>query len=340
MTARHGFICAGCWTLDRIKIIEAWPAEEELARITATDRQGGGSAHNVGIDLRKLDGNMPVAAIGLIGRDADGDFLCQTARDAGIDTTQLHRTDLAQTSYTDVMTVSRSGRRTFFHHAGANDHLSPDHFCFDNTQAKTLHLGLLGVHRLLDEPWNDDPNGWVTVLKKARAAGLQTNIELVSIDPARNRKLCLPCLPWLDTLIVNDHEIGALADIETIVDGVTVPERCREAARQILAAGTMRLVVVHYPHGADCITRDGQAHHADALSVDPDAIGSSVGAGDAFAAGTLYGLHENWSLDKALTLAHAAAATSLRSHTTVGSIETVQNCLALAARQNSRECPQ
>lgn len=337
MTARRGFVCAGCWTLDRIKIIDGWPAEEELARITGTDQQGGGSAHNVAIDLRKLDPEMPVEAIGLIGRDGDGDFLQQRAEDAGVDTAQLHRSDRAQTSYTDVMSVEGSGKRTFFHHAGANDLLNPDHFDFSATSARTLHLGLLGVHRSLDGSWRDDANGWVAVLKKARAAGLHTNVELVSIEPARNRALCLPCLPWLDTLIVNDHEIGALADMQTIANGRTLPDRCRAAARKVLAAGAMQQVVVHYPAGADYIGRDGDEHHAEALRVEADAIASTVGAGDAFAAGMLYALHERWPIDEALTLAHAAAATSLRSHTTVGSVASVEHCMALAASQSNPE---
>jgi sugar/nucleoside kinase (ribokinase family) len=36
------------------------------------------------------------------------------------------------------------------------------------------------------------------------------------------------------------------------------------------------------------------------------------GAGDAFAAGFLYGLHERWDLDDAIWLGYAAAACSLR----------------------------
>ena len=94
---RHGFVCGGSWALDRIKIVDQWPAEETLARITGTDRQGGGSAHNLGVDIRRLDPTMPVDAIGLLGADPDGDFLFERATEAGLDTTQLHRTGDAAT---------------------------------------------------------------------------------------------------------------------------------------------------------------------------------------------------------------------------------------------------
>lgn len=339
---RHGIISAGCWASDRIKMIDRWPQQEALAHIKHTDRQGGGSGHNLGIDIRRLDASIPVEAIGMIGRDSDGDFLIQTALEHGVNVDQLHRTDQSETAYTDVMADETTGKRTFFHHQGSSDLLTPDHFDFSNTTCKWLHLGLLGVHQTLDNPWGDDANGWVSVLKKACAAGLRTNIELVSIEPSRVRELCLPCLPWLDTLIVNDYEIGALTNIDTlIVDadaGVaakTQVAECIRAAQEVLALGSMSMVVVHYPDGAICVDRSRQLIETTSVPVDPATIVNSVGAGDAFAAGMLYGLHEQWSIESSLQLAHAVAAASLRSHTTVGSVESVARCLALAEQSDS-----
>lgn len=327
---RRGFVCGGSWALDRIKLIDQWPSEEKLARITGTDIQGGGSAHNFGVDMRQLDPTMPVEAIGLLGDDPDGDFLFEKASAAGIDTLQLHRSDQAVTAYTDVMSVTSTGKRTFFHHVGTSNLLTPDHFDFSITRSRILHLGLLGLHQCLDGPWNGDPNGWVTVLKKAKAAGLETNVELVSIEGDRVRNSCLPCLPHLDTLIVNDHEIGGLADIPTVTNGRTDAAMCREAAQWALEKGSMQLVAVHFPEGAVCVTRGGQTFERKSVPVPPETIGSTVGAGDAFAAGMLYALHEDWPMPNALELGHAAAATSLRSPTTVGSVETVDRCLQFA----------
>jgi len=333
-------------------MIDQWPQQDALAVITETDRQGGGSAHNLGIDMRKLDTSIPVEAVGMVGRDPDGDFLLRTARDYGVNVEQLHCTTEAETSYTDVMADEKTGRRTFFHHQGSNNLLNPDHFNFQKTRCKLLHLGLLGVHQQLDSPWGVDPNGWVSVLRKAKKSGLQTNIELVSIDASRIRELCLPCLAWLDTLIVNDYEIGALAAINTMADtrltvslsreqqadpengidgvGDAIPAQCIVAARKVLELGLMSLVVVHYPAGAICVCRDGRVFETSSVSVDAGDIVNTVGAGDAFAAGMLYGLHESWPVDSSLQLAHAVAAASLRSRTTIGAVESVDRCLELA----------
>ena len=297
----------------------------------AVDHQGGGSAHNVGINLRKLDPDMPVATMGLLGEDEDGDFLFQRATRYELDTSQLYRTRERGTSYTDVMTVSGSGKRTFFHNTGSNDLLTPEHFDFSNRQERILHVGLLGLHALLDAEIGDG-NGWVDILKRAQSSGLKTSIEMVSIDPVLNRRLATPCLPFVDYLVVNDQEIGSIADMSTVIDGRADPDACMRAARAVLADGSMELVAVHYPGGAVCMTRDGEQHVTPSLAVPQSLVQGAVGAGDAFVAGFLYGVHEQWSIGDSLELAHVVAAASLRSVTTTGSVVSIEQCRQFAGQ--------
>lgn len=329
---RRGFICAGCWTVDRIKMIDLWPAEEELGRILAVERQGGGSAHNVGIDIRKLDPDMPVSTIGLLGEDEEGDLLYRLASSHALDTSQLRRTRDAGTSYTDVMSVQGTGKRTFFHYTGANDLLSPEDFDLDNRPEKILHLGLLSLHERLDAEDGRGGNGWSTVLKKAQSAGLRTSIEMVSIEPLRNRQLVEPCLPYIDYLIVNDREISAIARLPTLVNGKADAAACLQAARLVLAEGNMALVAVHYPEGAVCVMRDGSEYISSSLAMPPELIAGSVGAGDAFVAGFLYGIHEDWSIADSIELAHAAAAACLRAVNTVDGVESIAACRQFAGK--------
>lgn len=335
-TERHGIIAAGSWTVDRIKLVDVWPQEEHLATIVGTDRQGGGSAHNLGVDIRKLDPGIPVEAIGLAGTDADGMFITEIATQAGIDTTQLHQRNDVESSFTDVITVSSTGRRTFFHNPGSNDLLTPDHFDFSKCNGRILHLGLLGLHATMDSPWQQDANGWVSVLKTAHQVGIKTNLELVSIAADRIRQLALPCIPYLDTLIVNEFELGAVANTNICnQDGTINQQRCIEAAQSLFSfsahqQGRLQLIVVHSPTTAIAVTCNTDIICRDSFKVDGSDIISSVGAGDAFAAGMLYGIHEGWQIDASLELAHAAAAASLRSPTTVGSVESVQCVLELA----------
>ncbi|MCW6510793.1 carbohydrate kinase family protein [Lichenifustis flavocetrariae] len=328
--SRRGFVTGGCWCVDRNKTIPFWPSEDMSVVVSASVLRGGGSACNFGIDIRKLDPEMWVETIGLIGDDPEGRFLLEEAARYGIEHSRLQVTSDAPTHITDAFQSLQSGRRTHIFHDGASGRLSPDHFDFAGTTGRILHLGLPGVHAVMDAPWHDDPNGWVTVLKRARAAGLATNLELVTVARDKLAALARPCLPYLDTLIVNDFEIGALAGMTTVSEGVTDVAACMTAARHILEQGAMDVVAVHYVKGAVLVARDGTEIEKPSVRVPDDAYQGANGAGDAFAAGFLYGRHEGWSFDRSLSLAHASAGACLRSITTVDGVDTVAACMALA----------
>jgi sugar/nucleoside kinase (ribokinase family) len=189
----------------------------------------------------------------------------------------------------------------------------------------------------MDAPWRDAPNGWVATLRAARAAGLLTSLELASIAAAEIAAIVRPCLPHLDFLIVNDAEIGALAGEATVRAGATDIAACARAVRAVAALGRMRLVAAHFPHGVVALTGDGQLIRQPSLRVPEDAIVAANGAGDAFAAGTLYGVHQGWRAEDALALGRAAAAASLRGVSTTGTVESWQTCLDLAARWGVRD---
>ena len=338
MTApRSGIVCAGCWLVDRNKSIAHWPAEETLTQVLATREDGGGPAHNVAMDLARLGASFPIWAMGAVGDDAAGRRLRDACRERGVDASQLRTLDGVPTSFTDVMTVEATGKRTFFHLQGANALLQPDHFDFARAPARLLHLGAPGVHRGLDGPSGGDPNGWVTVLRRAREAGLATNLEMVSGPPAEMRALVEPCLPHLDSLIVNDYEAAALTGLDVVTGEGTSARAAREAARAILARGVRDRVIVHFPAGCVAVTAGGAVVEHPSLLVPADFIRGANGAGDAFVAGVPYGLHEAWRLDDCLVLGLCAAAAALGALSTTGSVGTVAECLALAERWGWRD---
>lgn len=334
---RRGVVCGGSWCVDRNKLIEHWPEQDGHVQILHEEIQGGGSGTNMAVDLKRLGAPFPVEAVALVGDDEDGRYLIGLCREFGIDATQVHISAAVPTSVTYVMSARPTGRRTFFYLPGALAEIGPDHFDFTRTSAAILHLGLPGTMKTMDAPWQGEPSGWVAVLRKARAAGLKTNIELVTIAPERIADLARPCLPHLDFVVVNDHEAGGVAGMETMRDGAADPAACRLAAEAILATSAAELVVVHFPLGCVAVARDGTGASKPAVRVPPDAIAGSNGAGDAFAAGILFAVHEGWPLEQALTLAHATAAASLRSVTTNGAVENWRDCLKLAEKWGWRE---
>lgn len=330
--ARAGIVCAGALTVDIIKQIDKWPEPEGLAEFLSEERQGGASTFNMAVDLRRLGASWPIEVMGLGGQDEACDFLLHTLGSHAVDTSLVARTSAAQTSYTEVMSDASSGRRTFFYCPGTNALLAPEHFDFSGTRARIAHVGMPGIHAAMDIPFGADANGWVDVLRRAQAAGLMTNVELVSIAPEKIAAVGRPFLPWLDLLVVNDAEIGALAGITTVRDGHTDVAAVRRSAAAVLQAGALSLVVVHFPMGCVALTREGRCLARPSVNVPAEAVRGTNGAGDAFTAGILFGLLEGWSLEDMLTLAHASAAASLRALSTVGSVEPWREALALAQR--------
>ncbi|MBN8994397.1 MAG: carbohydrate kinase family protein [Rhizobiales bacterium] len=327
---RRGILTGGTWCVDRNLLVDQWPAENGRADILDLVMNGGGSGCNLAIDIRKLDARMPVATICLVGDDADGHFLKAEAEENGVDTTDFMLIGEAMTDYTHAYSSKATGRRTHISYFGTSHLLTPDHFDFARSTHKYLHLGLPGIHRLMDAPFAGDANGWVTVLKKARTAGLKTNIELASIPGERLAALVRPCLPHLDLVVVNDAEIAGIAGIP--VEGAvgTDPETCIRAAKIVLEMSAADLVVAHFPKGGVAVARDGSVTTKASVNVPPAATVGANGAGDAFAAGFLYGVHEGWSVERCLVLAHATAAASLRNISTTASVVPVAECLKLA----------
>lgn len=334
---RRGVLCAGALTVDRVKRIAGWPHEEGLAEILGEDHQGGASSFNMAVDLMKLGADFPVSVQGLVGADADGAFIRDALRQHGVDVSAISVTDAAPTSYTEVMSDAATGRRTFFHRPGTNAVMGPEHLDVSASTARYLHLGMPGIHERLDRPDGADASGWVRVLRTARAAGLKTNVELVTLAPPRIAAAARPLLPHLDLMIVNDAEIGATAGQSTVADGRTDVPACLAAARAVMSAGAMEVVVVHFPGGALAVTRDGDVVAQPSVAVPPEAVAGANGAGDAFAAGVLLGLHRGSALQEAVVLGHAAAAASLRALSTAGAVEPADACLALAARWGWRD---
>lgn len=335
--ARSGFITAGTFCLDRNIAIDFWPFEDMIGTALDIRLSGGGSACNFAIDMLKLDPTVPVATQTLVGADADGDFLVAEAARFGIDISAFARTGNARTQVTDAYYSLASGRRTHILFEGTAALMTPDHFDFSGTNARFLHLGLPGIHPAMDGPWQGDANGWVTVLKRARAAGLETNLELVSVDEGRLRDAILPCLPHLTTLVCNDFEIGALTATRTVRVGQTDVTAVEAAARKVLGMGAMDLVAVHFTGGAVLVAREGEAIHAPSVAIPAEAVKGANGAGDAFAAGFFYGRHKGWDNLACLRMGHATAAACLRAPGTYDAVESAAACLDLAERWGWRD---
>ena len=90
--------------------------------------------------------------------------------------------------------------------------------------------------------------------------------------------------------------------------------------------------ILHFPEAVFARSADGEEVWQPSLRVPMAEIKGAAEAGDALAAGVLYGLHENWPLEQCLPLGVCVAATSLRHPTCSEGIGPLDGCLALARR--------
>jgi sugar/nucleoside kinase (ribokinase family) len=337
MNVRSGILAGGNWIVDKLKLIDAYPQQDALANILSESIANGGSAFNLLVDLARLEAPFPLAGIGLIGADSEGEWVAAQCARHRINDSQLRIHPAAHTSYTDVMTVHTTGRRTFFHQRGANAFLDAGHFDFESHPAKIFHLGYLLLLDRLDRA--DSIFGTVAarVLRRARDAGCLTSIDLVSEDSDRFKKIVLPALPQVDYCFLNEFELERTTGIALRRVNAINLDALEMAAGLLVTAGVREWVVVHFPNGACALGRDGRMRIQGSLRIPQSRIVGTVGAGDAFAAGVLYGLHENLPIESALRYGTCAATACLCGTGASDGICSLSECLKLEVEFGVRD---
>ncbi|WP_214225422.1 PfkB family carbohydrate kinase [Pedobacter sp. B4-66] len=337
---KKGILVGGNWIIDQVKVIDVFPEEEKLVNILEEYSSNGGSAYNVLKGLVKLKADFPLQGLGLVGDDERGSGIIRECLNLGIDTTHIRKKAGTFTSYTDVMTVKSTGKRTFFHQRGANALLGTDDFNFAVSSAKMFHLGYLLLLDQLDLIDEDGLTGASKVLKQAKENGFITSADIVSEKSNRFKKVITPSLPYIDYLFVNEFEAGMITGIETISDvGATLLDNCYKAAAKIIEMGVNKWVILHFPLGAIAINKEGKQLFQHSINLPCNKIEGAVGAGDAFAAGVLMGLHNDHEMEYCLELGVCAAASSLFAATSSDSIMQAEECLLLSKTYGFRTEP-
>ncbi|MDR3435049.1 carbohydrate kinase family protein [Telmatospirillum sp.] len=282
--------------------ISAYPPESLLAVICDSSHSPGGGAFNVLCDLACVDPTLPLAVAGLVGDDEDGRIIRGEFERRGIDGSRIATVADRPTSFTHVMISEANATRTFFHSHGANSRLGLDLIHRLDGSARMAHLAYLLLLEGLDVPDSDYGSGGAHALAILQEKGFRTSLDLVSeAAPERYLRFVVPALPYTDYLIVNDVEAAHLTATGSATLGDTPDwDLAFVQADSLLAMGVKRLVAIHFPAGAVAMTRSGERCRQTSYRVSN--VVSALGAGDAFCAGMLFGIHEGYALDMCLKL--------------------------------------
>lgn len=323
-----GIVCTGNWIVDIVHTLDRWPAKSDLATILHEVEGVGGGAANVALNLIAFDVDLPIHVAGLIGQDRHAETVRAACRSAGLDDRYLLGTSAAATAHTHVMNLPGDSR-TFFYHPGANDLLESRAIPVEalaKTGARIFYLGYLNLLARLDAVGPDGKSGAAHLLARARAAGMLTCVDLVSSDGPGFRATVEASLPEIDYLLLNEVEAARATGLA--IDGPEDVDGMRLAGQALLSAGVGQAVILHSPRIALWVSRSGETITAKADPVPPADMVSPVGAGDAFCAGVILGIHQGWSPQAALDCGHRAAAASLRSPTATGGIPPLARLLS------------
>ena len=249
----------------------------------------GGNGANTAFALARL--GAPVALGSAIGQDTLGQIVSGWLKEAGVNLEGLVRRQSAATPTTTVITDAALNRLAFHHPGASASFQAADVPAGLLARATTL---LISGYPLLPA-WR--PQGAADTLAQARQAGALTALD---IGPAIGRPAALaelrPLLANIDYLLCNEHELAVCTGGDDLEANL----------KTMLAAGANCLVIKQGRKGA-LIRQAGSATGLTAPGFEVEAR-FTVGAGDSFNAGFLFGRGQGWSLAQAARFGNAVAA--------------------------------
>lgn len=312
MLQKKGIAIAGNIVTDIVKNIECYPEIGTLTNITSLSSAVGGCVPNVGIDLSKIDPHLSVYAYGRVGTDENGRFILSKLAANGVNIDGVVYSKDRPTSFTDVMSIP-GGERTFFHVRGANTEFSPEDINVKNLNCDILHIGYILLLDKFDAPDAKYGTAMARFLSDVQREGVLTSVDMVSDSSGNYGEKVIPALKYCDFFIVNELEICGIFNLcPRKENGEIDRENVCLAMKMAADCGVARKVIVHAKEVCFLLdVKSGEIISVNSLKIPKSEIKGSVGAGDAFCAGCLYSLYNNYTNVKILEFASAAAACNL-----------------------------
>ena len=301
-------VCLGILVADVIaRRVDDLPVRGSLGLVEEISLHGGGCALNTASVLARL--GLSASVVGKVGADPFGDFVLGLLDERGVERGGVLRDPEAPTSATVVL-VDSGGERTFLHLPGANGCLRLDELDDEALfSGRALHLaGALVMPEFDGEPA-------AAVLERAKERGLTTSLDTVWDATGRWERI-LPSLPFVDLFVPSLAEAAAIS-------GEQEPEAAAAWLRE-RGVGTAALKL-----GAEGCYVAGEGLEGFIPAPAVEAV-DSTGAGDAFAAGFLYGHLSGWELERTAAFANAAGALATIAVGAVEGVTRFDDVLALA----------
>ena len=239
-------------------------------------RAPGGSAANTTISAARL--GLRTRFLGKIGNDETADTYHQNFLDHGVDGSCFKRGDLPNGRCLSLITPD--GQRTLRTCLGAAVTLSPEEITVEDFSS-SRHAHIEGYLMF-------NPALAIAVVDCARAAGCSISIDLSSFEVVNVARdwLLRQIDQGINIIFANEDEIRALYQ--------TTSTDYEALAKRLSAQGRGCLAAVKMGKDGAWIARGREVHRI--LPVTASQLVDTTGAGDAWAAGFLYGYLRGWTL--------------------------------------------
>jgi sugar/nucleoside kinase (ribokinase family) len=312
--------CAGILVADVFACpIRRLPEAGELTTTSGFALNVGGCAANTAIALRVLGREVNVA--GKVGTDMFGHFVLGELARHGAGVEHVRRTSMYPTSTTVIFNVKGEDRR-YLHSIGANADFSLSDLDLDFLEdTRVLYMGgYLAMPSFTAEDL-------ARLFREAKSLGVTTVLDVV-IPASASYGIghVAPVLPYTDYFLPNEDEAARLTG-------------CPDARLQAACLSSINprcAVVITRGDRGSLAMRGGRVIETPPFPM--DTVDES-GAGDAFTAGLIAGLLENWELEQALSLAAAVGASCTRALGCFAGVFTFDEAVAFLEEQTARAAP-
>ncbi|MBG9585861.1 sugar kinase [Cytobacillus firmus] len=259
--------------------------------VSTFERKIGGAELNVAIGCSRL--GLKTGWISRLGNDEFGRHIFNTVRGEGIDVSQLELVDGYPTSLNFKEIMGDGSVRTFYYRTNSPttaltiETLSEEYI----KNSKVLHI--TGIFPAVDKEKNIDLIKYAISLAKKHGVlvSFDPNIRLKLWTKEEARTVLREFLPYVDIFLTGEEEAELLL-------GTSDP---REVIELGSAFGISHIAIKQGEKGSVGY-QDGEYIEAPAFKAKK--VVDTVGAGDGFDSGFIYGLLNQWPLQKTLQFAN------------------------------------
>ena len=271
----------GLYVLDILgRPVSEIPKGGDLAYIDELRLTVAGTAGGTIIDCAKL--GLSTLAVGAVGDDEKADFVVSVLEKFGADTAGFERIKGVPTSST-ILNIRPNGERPALHLRGACDYfMPPNKEKLDIFDCKVFHLGGTGLLKKLDG------SASVELLKDAKENECITTWDLIGATES-TIDIVKPLLPHIDYFMPSIEEAS-------IMCGLDDP---KDIAKYYLDNGVTNCVLTMGGEGSLFVNKD-ETIKTPAFDI---YVVDSTGCGDAFDAGMITSLINDFDLEKSLKFA-------------------------------------